>query len=202
MIQPATLNDIPALVEMINTAYRSPGSKKGWTTEADIIQGGIRVEAEGLKGIIERDSAVILKHTGDDHKITGCVYLQNKPPRLYLGLLTVSPDAQAQGIGRKLLQASEEHARNQQLTSIILKVVSIRKELIEWYERNGYVLTGEKNLSMRKRNSEHLFSRWSWCIWKRCCRFLLPRISLTTGRACRSWGHSVHSAQLRIALCR
>lgn len=144
MIQPATLNDIPELMEMINKAYRSPDSKKGWTTEADIIQGGIRVEAEGLKGIIERDSAVILKYTGDDNKIAGCVYLQNKPPRLYLGLLTVSPDVQAQGIGRKLLQASEEHAKAQQLTSIILKVVSIRKELIEWYERNGYILTGEK----------------------------------------------------------
>lgn len=143
MIQPATLEDIPALMDMINTAYRSQESKQGWTTEADLIRGGIRVDAAGLKGIIERQSAVILKYTGDADGITGCVYLQQKPPRLYLGLLTVSPAAQARGIGRKLLQAAENYAQEQGFKSIILKVVSLRKELIGWYERNGYVLTGE-----------------------------------------------------------
>lgn len=144
MIEIATPEDIPALMKMINTAYRDPDSKKGWTTEAGIIQGGIRVDEAGLKGIIERDSAVLLKYTGDDHKITGCVYLQNKPPRVYLGLLTVDPEIQAQGIGKKLLHAADEYARQKQFTSIILKVVSIRRELIEWYERNGYIITGEK----------------------------------------------------------
>jgi hypothetical protein len=44
----ATENDIPALDQLVNGAYRGEGSKKGWTTEADLL-GGIRTDADGLR---------------------------------------------------------------------------------------------------------------------------------------------------------
>ena len=74
----------------------------------------------------------------------GCVYLQTQEEKLYLGMLTVKPDIQAQGIGKRLLQAAEEYAQMQQCGAIKITVISLRKELIDWYERRGYKNTGEK----------------------------------------------------------
>jgi ribosomal protein S18 acetylase RimI-like enzyme len=75
--------------------------------------------------------------------MTGCVFLQKKNVKLYLGMLSVSPTVQAKGIGKQLLNAAEEHARKMRCTSIFMTVISIRKELIAWYERHGYSRTGE-----------------------------------------------------------
>ena len=43
----ATVTDIPELVLLVNSAYRGDSSKKGWTTEADLLD-GVRVTAETL----------------------------------------------------------------------------------------------------------------------------------------------------------
>ena len=44
----AELNDIKALNVLINSAYRGESSKKGWTTEADLLD-GLRTDEEDLK---------------------------------------------------------------------------------------------------------------------------------------------------------
>lgn len=62
---------------------------------------------------------------------------------MYLGLLTVSPEIQARGIGKLLLQAAADYAKQLQLKSICITVISVRTELIAWYERHGYQKTGE-----------------------------------------------------------
>jgi len=102
----ATLADIPELLRLVNSAYRGEEAKKGWTHEADLVQGNLRSDAATLEEMIRNPNAVILKHT-DNNRLTGCVYLEKKQNRLYLGLLSVSPDVQAKGIGRKLLHAAE-----------------------------------------------------------------------------------------------
>ena len=58
-------------------------------------------------------------------------------------MLTVSPGLQAGGIGKKLLSAAESYATSNHFNTIIMMVISIRTELIEWYERRGYQRTGE-----------------------------------------------------------
>jgi predicted N-acetyltransferase YhbS len=50
--------------------------------------------------------------------------------RLYLGMLTVSPDLQAEGIDKMLLQASEETARQKGCKSILMTMITKQKELI------------------------------------------------------------------------
>jgi ribosomal protein S18 acetylase RimI-like enzyme len=141
-ITPATLTDVPELVLLINSSYRGESSKKGWTTEANLI-GGQRIDNEGLTEQMADPNAVILKNTNNEGKITGCVYLQKRVDKLYLGMLTVSPTLQANGLGRQLLQAAEEYARSINYHTITMTVITTRTELLEWYERRGYSKTGE-----------------------------------------------------------
>lgn len=141
MISKATHADISALNILINSAYRGDSSKKGWTTEADLL-GGIRIDENGLKEIIEKENATLLKYE-QEGELKACVLLENQGEKLYLGMLTVSPTLQGGGIGRKLLEAADEHARNLGLKKVTMTVISVRKELIEWYERRGYKKTGE-----------------------------------------------------------
>jgi N-acetylglutamate synthase-like GNAT family acetyltransferase len=142
-ITEASIADVAAICALVNSAYRGDTSRKGWTTEADLLD-GIRIDEEMLKQYFEDDNSTILTSTDHDGEITGCVYLKKEQDRLYLGMLTVSPDLQAQGIGKLLLKASEEKARQKGCKSIVMTVITRRHELIEWYKRNGYVETGQK----------------------------------------------------------
>ncbi len=141
MITKATKNDIPELNILVNSAYRGESSKKGWTTEEHLL-GGIRTDEEGLLQTFENEIITILKYTEND-KIIGAVSLEKQGNKLYLGMLTVSPDLQGGGIGKQLLKASEIFAKAENIPKIVMTVISVRSELIAWYERHGYVRTGE-----------------------------------------------------------
>ena len=143
MIQKATINDIPALVGLLNSAYRGESSKKGWTTEADMISGGIRTDEEQLKEMMGKPGAVFLKSVSEKDGIEGCVYLDKRNGKLYLGMLSVNPALQAMGTGKKIMAAAEDHARKEGCPAIFMRVISLRHELIAWYEKQGYSRTGE-----------------------------------------------------------
>ncbi len=140
MITQASAEDISSLNKLINSAYRGESSKKGWTTEANILDGSRTTENE-LKEIIENNKNTILKYT-EGNKIIGCVLLVEKERELYLGMLTVSPELQNSGIGKKLMQQAEVVALELELSKIVMTVISVREELISWYKRKGYVDTG------------------------------------------------------------
>lgn len=141
---PATLADIPRLVDVINGCYRGESSKAGWTTEADIIEGDLRTDAENLAELMANERATILKCVHESEGILGSVYLEQKGDRLYLGMLSVDTTKQSSGIGKRLLLAAEEHARSLGCKAIFMQVISVRAELIAYYERHGYRLTGER----------------------------------------------------------
>jgi ribosomal protein S18 acetylase RimI-like enzyme len=142
-ITEASLADVPALCVLVNSAYRGDTSRKGWTTEADLLS-GMRTDEAMLQQYIEDPHSTILKCTNEEQQITGCVYLKAQQDGLYLGMLTVSPELQAKGIGGRLLQASEERAREKDCKKVIMTVITTRHELIDWYKRHGYTETGER----------------------------------------------------------
>lgn len=142
-ITPSTVEDIPAIVQLVNSAYRGHAARQGWTHEADLISGTERIDQTSIQEIIEKPGAVILK-CHNNSRLAGSVYLEKQGNQLYLGMLSVSPDIQAQGIGKRLLLAAEDYALQQQCSSITMTVISARKELIDWYGRNGYTPTGER----------------------------------------------------------
>jgi ribosomal protein S18 acetylase RimI-like enzyme len=140
MITQATTEDVSALNLLINSAYRGESSKKVWTTEANLLEGKRTTEAELIE-IIQDKKNTILKYS-ENNQIIGCVLLIEKEDRLYLGMLTVSPELQNSGIGKKLMQQAEIHASNLGLSKIVMTVISARAELISWYKRKGFVDTG------------------------------------------------------------
>jgi ribosomal protein S18 acetylase RimI-like enzyme len=143
-ISPATADDAPALVNLVNSAYRGDSARKGWTHEADLISGTVRIDEASIKHMLKKSSAIILKCTDNTNTLVGCVYLDKQTDKLYLGMLSVLPDIQARGIGKRLLQAADEYALQNHLPHIIMTVINVRKELIDWYGRNGYIDTGER----------------------------------------------------------
>ena len=93
---------------------------------------------------MNQPGSVILKYCTDGQSIDACVNLQQHGDKIYLGMLSVSPFKQGEGIGKKLLKAAEEYALLNNCVSIYMTVISIRHELIDWYKRHGYVDTGER----------------------------------------------------------
>lgn len=143
MYQKATLADLDDLEKLVNSAYRGEYSKKGWTTEADLLD-GVRVTRKSLQELIEKPDAVILLIRNESGRLCGCVNLQKKADRFYLGMLTVEPEIQGGGIGKQLLKTAEDHALQEGIHIIEMTVISRRSELIAWYQRHGYKDTGKK----------------------------------------------------------
>ena len=142
-VSPATIEDIPAMVNLMNSAYRGEGSKRGWTTEADMIDGTLRTDETHLKELISLPGVVLLRYMNENNELEGCVFLQKREGKLYLGMLSVTPALQAKGIGKQLMAAAEELARKEKCPAVFMRVISIRDQLIAWYERQGYKKTGE-----------------------------------------------------------
>lgn len=145
VIQPAQIEDAEEISALVNSAYRGDSSRVGWTTEADYI-GGQRTNPE----IIRRDffsngeRTMLVLREQENAEILACVALEwLKDGVAYLGMLTVKPTLQAKGVGRVLLEASENFVKSKNFKRIELSVVHIRDTLMAWYERRGYVRKGE-----------------------------------------------------------
>jgi len=148
-----TEKDLTELVALVNSAYRGDSSRKGWTTEAELLE-GVRTDRDSLLEQINEEGQTILKAVDPSGNIIGCVSLQEKAGKIYLGMLTVEPNIQTMGIGKILLNAAEAFAINKNIFCIEMTVISVRAELIAYYERRGYQLTGEKELFQPTLNSE------------------------------------------------
>lgn len=141
-IKKAIIADTEELTKLVNSAYRGESSKTGWTSEAHLLD-DTRIDDLEMFSYLQDNRITILKYLDDNEVIKGCVYLEPKEGKLYLGMLTVSPLVQAQGIGRQLLEAAEKHAKKNHLAAIFMTVITSRYELIAWYGRRGFNATGE-----------------------------------------------------------
>jgi ribosomal protein S18 acetylase RimI-like enzyme len=141
-ITAATIQDADELNQLVNSAYRGDSSRIGWTTEADLLD-GTRTDAAQIAGLIRAPGTTILKYVADG-KIDACVELITEGSKLYLGMLTVRPLLQGRGIGKVLLAAAEAYAAQHSCTAIFMTVITVRKELIDWYIRHGYSDTGQR----------------------------------------------------------
>jgi ribosomal protein S18 acetylase RimI-like enzyme len=138
-------SDLESIAALVNSAFRGDPSRVGWTTEADLV-GGQRTDPELLRAdLLSRPGAVLLTMRDEpDGPLLGSVWLEPKSPDVwYLGMLTVRSDLQSRGLGRRLLDEAERHAAAQGARRMRMTVITVRDTLIEWYERRGYVRTGE-----------------------------------------------------------
>ncbi|MGW7365771.1 GNAT family N-acetyltransferase [Streptomyces sp. NPDC054841] len=133
--------DVPALVELIESAYRGDSSRTGWTTEADILDGQ-RTDPEGVRQVITGSGSRLLAVLRDG-EIVACCQLEHRGDAAYFGMFAVRPGLQGGGLGRQIITEAERIAHETWgVREMHMTVISVRDELIAWYERRGYRRTG------------------------------------------------------------
>jgi ribosomal protein S18 acetylase RimI-like enzyme len=135
--------DVPAIVALVDSAYRGEASRAGWTTEADLLDGQ-RTDAEAISALIAgRDSVMLLAEACGE--LAGCCQLEPRPgAQAYFGTFAVRPGGQGRGWGGQILAEAERLARGEwSASTMVMSVLAQRPDLIAWYERRGYRRTGE-----------------------------------------------------------
>jgi ribosomal protein S18 acetylase RimI-like enzyme len=142
--QPAQLHQADAIATLVNSAYRGEVSKLGWTTEADLLD-GIRTSPNAISEIIHSGDEYLLTANHQGELVGCCLISRYSPTDAYVGMVSVKPNQQGQQLGRQLLAHAELVAQTHfKATHTRMTVISVRAELIAWYERRGYMQTGER----------------------------------------------------------
>jgi ribosomal protein S18 acetylase RimI-like enzyme len=141
----AILYDLPNICILVNNAYRGEEAKKGWTFESDLIEGDKRTDENDLFLLFSNEKAVFLIAINDNEVIIGSVYLEAKNENLYMGMLSVEPTLQGNGIGKLLVSNAIQYGQSLGLEKIQIQVIHRRQDLILWYEKLGFI-TSEKIL--------------------------------------------------------
>src|SRR6266478_7719005 len=124
-LRSANLGDAEALARLINSAFR---------VEQPFIEGD-RIDADGVRSYIAKGKFLVAE---DAIGLAGCVYIELRGDRGYLGLLGVDPQRQGTGLGRKLMDAAEEFFCEAGCVAVDLRVISARTPLPAFYRRLGY----------------------------------------------------------------
>ncbi|HZT66820.1 MAG TPA: N-acetyltransferase [Acidimicrobiales bacterium] len=132
--------DIAAVVDLVEEAFRGHASRAGWTTEADLLDGQ-RTDVRQVGALIG-DERLLLAEVGAE--LLGCCQLGPEgPTAAHLGMLSVRPGRQGAGVGRALVAEAQRAARSWfGADEIRVLVIAQRIELIRWYEKLGFRLTG------------------------------------------------------------
>jgi ribosomal protein S18 acetylase RimI-like enzyme len=141
--KPAQLTDAEAITNLVNAAYRGESSRQGWTTEADLLD-GLRTTIEDIISILAEDDKLVLLAKMDE-VLLGTVLLLRRDAQVELSMFAVDPRYQDQGIGKQLLTYAEDTAiLHWEVKQAMMAVIPCRTELMAFYQRRGYRLTGEK----------------------------------------------------------
>ena len=143
-LEAAGLEDVTELRALIERAYRGQTARAGWSHEADLLTGPRTSKQELNEFIADPWRRLLVWREGG--AIRACVLLWDRGGGLsYLGMLTVDPALQGDGLGKRLLEAAEAFAREELGASRMeMQVFSRRRELLSFYDRRGYRLTGER----------------------------------------------------------
>lgn len=138
----AVLEDAGTVAELVNSAYRGDYSRRGWTTEADLLDGR-RTDAKEIVRLIGLPDSLVLVCL-DGSRLLVSVHIEKAGEHAHLGLFAVDPGFQGRGLGKQMLAYAENVARQElRVSKIVLSVISLRRELIAFYERHGYQCSGE-----------------------------------------------------------
>jgi ribosomal protein S18 acetylase RimI-like enzyme len=121
--------DVAALAALINAAFR---------VEQPFIEGD-RTNPDGVRTYMQKGKFLLAEGAAG---LAGCVYVELRGDRGYLGLLGVDPAKQGAGLGRKLMEAAENYFRDADCRAVDLRIISARTPLPAFYRHLGYVETG------------------------------------------------------------
>ena len=124
------ISDAENITALINVAFRQ--------AENFFVEGD-RIDLETVLNYLETGEFLLAEDQGN---LDGCVYLERRGDRSYLGLLSVDPSRQQTGTGSLLMTAAEERCRARNDRFIDILIVNLREELPSFYGNRGYVKTG------------------------------------------------------------
>lgn len=140
----ANTADAPKIVGLVNSAYRGESSRAGWTTEAELLE-GVRTHDDEIAGLINTPRSIILIGLVGE-EIIASMHLQLVSDAAFLGMFAVKPTGQTAGVGKAMMAEAETVVKREWAAKkILMDVISVRAELIAFYERRGYVRTGKLN---------------------------------------------------------
>lgn len=140
MLKEATHNDAEQIAHLVNKAYRPEPGERGWTHESELVSGQ-RISTEQVTSLMDEHGSVLVAYEGNS--LLGCVHIERSSPYCYIGMLATIPYLQNKGLGKKLLAAAEKLAISRYgAQGFKMSVLSCRPELLAYYERRGYRLTG------------------------------------------------------------
>jgi GNAT superfamily N-acetyltransferase len=135
--------DAPAIAALIESGYRGDESRRGWTTEAHLIEGN-RTSVAEIEAFIAAPNARFIM-AFDGAALVGCALIKNEGGEGYFGMFAVKPTLQDGGHGKQILAHAERAIRDLwHCTRVAMTVISIREDLVAYYERRGYTKTGTK----------------------------------------------------------
>ena len=140
----ANSSDIQNLVILINQAYRT-NNAASWTSEQGIVAGARINEQQLLHFLAQKNVRLFVADIQDNPQqgLLGCIGLTFQQDTVEIGTFCVAAAWQNQGIGRQMLKYAEMQAQEicANLKCYEMFVLDARSELIEYYERCGYVKT-------------------------------------------------------------
>jgi len=141
--RPAGVDDVALVVELVESAYRGDSSRAGWTTEADIL-GGQRTDPQAVLEVIRDPQSVLLLAFSGGGTVEACCHVERYDDYAYFGMFAVRPTLQGGGLGKAVLAEAERLVVERWgVSEMHMTVISVREELIAWYERRGYRRTGK-----------------------------------------------------------
>jgi GNAT superfamily N-acetyltransferase len=141
--------DVPAVVLLVESAYRGDSGRLGWTTEADLLDGR-RTDEEAVGSVIDSPNSRLLVVDAPEGSrasgpLLGCCRVDRHAGLAHFGMFAVAPLEQGSGLGSALLAEAERIGRDEwRLDAMELECLAPRSELLAFYERRGYVATGER----------------------------------------------------------
>jgi ribosomal protein S18 acetylase RimI-like enzyme len=129
-IRSAEFADAPNITAVINAAFR--------VAEEFFIDGNRITQAE-VEESLAKGAFLLAEVNG---KLNGCVYVELRGERSYLGLLSVDPTCQQSGLGSRLMLQAEQYCRERGSRGMDILIVSLREDLPSFYQRRGYVENG------------------------------------------------------------
>src|ERR1041384_3152647 len=129
-IRVATAADTAQITEVINAAFR--------IVEGFFIASERITEAEVAESLGKGD--FLLAET--DGKLNGCVYVEMRGTRSYLGLLSVDPACQQSGLGSLLMEEAEHYCRTRGSRVMYIRIVPGREDFPAFYKKRGYSENG------------------------------------------------------------
>ncbi len=137
----ATADDVAAVSALVEKAYRGEAAATGWTTETELLTGPRTSDAEVAALVADAGSRFVLMERAG--RLVGCALVQRRGDEAYFGMFAVDPGTQGGGVGKAVVEACEQTVRDLwSSTAVTMTVISLRDDLIAWYERRGYARTG------------------------------------------------------------